>query len=80
MSRFGNISASCGCPATVAPIAFSVTLKNNLATLGKAQAIVFDEVSLISDTLLNSPPWERVPSPGWHLLHSYTCIYCLIDL
>ncbi|XP_060576103.1 cerebellin-1-like [Ruditapes philippinarum] len=39
-------NASCGCPATVAPIAFSVTLKNNLATLGKAQAIVFDEINL----------------------------------
>ncbi|XP_053377484.1 complement C1q tumor necrosis factor-related protein 4-like isoform X2 [Mercenaria mercenaria] len=39
-------NATCGCPATAAPIAFSVTLKNNIATLGKEQAIVYDEINL----------------------------------
>ncbi|KAL4226398.1 hypothetical protein ACF0H5_014381 [Mactra antiquata] len=38
--------ATCACPSSFGPIAFSATLTSNLATLGRGQAIVYKQVDV----------------------------------
>ncbi|XP_052778403.1 complement C1q-like protein 4 [Mya arenaria] len=40
-------NATCGCPSlSSSPVAFTATLGHNIATLGKQQAIIYEEVTL----------------------------------